>query len=995
VIGKIILHYKILEKLGEGGMGVVYRAEDTKLKRNVAIKFLPKHISANEEERERFKIEAQAAAALSHPNIATIFNIEEAEDEVFIVMEYIDGQELKEIIGAHRNAPMPIKDIINYAAQISAGLQAAHEKGIVHRDIKSANIMITDKGQVKIMDFGLAKMYGSPHMTKAGSTVGTPYYMAPEQARGEEIDQRTDIWSLGVVLYEMLTGELPFKGEYEQAVIYTILNEEPPVLFERRPEIPAALETIVGQCLQKDASQRYQTIKETNHDLEVLRDASRPSSVTVAVKPRRKEQIFGSLSRQSAIIPIAAVLVAVVIAMLLYGKFTKKNAPPEKTNSNSIAVMYFENRSAEKDLDKVLVDMLTTNLARNKQFEVVSSQRLFDILKNMGKLEVGAINKSVATEVAKEAHVSTMVLGSIIQIGSKFRITSQLIKVNTGDIIASDQVEGNQVEDIFAMVDELTEKISNQLIASGEEATKQPLRIADATTSSYRAYQFYQKGLEYEWRWDFQNAAKNFRRAIQIDSTFAMAHLELAVSLYIFEVRDHYADLAPARKLISAAERHSQHAGEKEQLYIMATKARYDRHYQRAMALFSDFVKRYPEEKDGWFQLSVLHFFHGYFSQSLTEMQRALQLDPAFANAQNLLGYILVKNNRPQEAITAIKKYIDLQPDVENTYDSAWEICIMAGELDSALAICQRALAINPNWRKYHRYAAYTYLFKGDEKTAFSRLHQSTGNNPDEDPWILRNIGYFYVYQGDYEAALTSLDNAIRAARTQNDSSDAGFAMIHRAKLLTEMRRFDQARTAFREVRDFSRTLYSTPVTPVDVIGEYGTGVIYVKEGNLEKAKRQVQKIFELVKSNHMDSLFNDYAYLLQAEFRLKNGEAQASLEALHHVNYSINSPQLKLLESQALARSGKIEEAVATLDEAGKNIVSRGPWLGGGDYFEYFYLRSHTPYLQGKFYEQNNDIPRAVEYYHKAVEQWKHANNSLAELKDARERLAKREGVL
>jgi len=626
---------------------------------------------------------------------------------------------------------------------------------------------------------------------------------------------------------------------------------------------------------------------------------------------------------------------------------------------------------------------------------VISSQRLFDILKNMGKLEAAAIDKSVATEVAKEANVSTMVLGSIIQIGSKFRITSQLIKVNTGDIIASDQVEGNQVEDIFAMVDKLTEKISDQLIASGGKTAKQPLHISDATTSSYSAYQFYQRGLEYEWRWDFQNAAENFRRAIQIDSTFAMAHLELAVSLYLFEVRDHYADLAPARKLISAAERHCQHAGEKEQLYIMATKARYDRHYKHAIALFSDFVNRYPEEKDGWFQLSVLHFFHGYFSQSLIEMQRGLQLDPAFANAQNLLGYILVKNHRPRDAITAIKKYIDLQPDVENTYDSAWEICIMAGELDSALAICQQALAINPNWRKYHYYAAYTYLFKGDEETAFSRLRQATANNPDEDPWILRNMGYFYVYQGDYEAALTSLDKAIRAARTQNDSSDAMFAMIHRAKLLTEMRRFDQARTAFREVRDFSRTLYSTTVTPVDVIGEYGTGVTYIKEGNLEKAKRQVEKIFELVESNGMDSLFNDYAYLLRAEIRLNNGEEQTTLEALHHVNYSVNSPRLRLFESQALARSGKIEEAVATLDEAAKNIVSVSPTLGGGDYLEYFYLRSHAPYLLGKFYQQNNKIPPAIEYYRKAIEQWRHADNNLAELKDARDRLAKLKGVL
>ncbi len=224
MIGKTISHYKILEKLGEGGMGVVYKAEDTKLKREVAIKFLPRHIAATIEERERFKIEAQAAAALNHPNIATIYNIEEVDDEMYIVMEYIEGRELREIVQSEKPS---LQSAIDYATQIAEGLNAAHKKGVVHRDIKSSNVMITDEGQVKIMDFGLAKVAGGQHLTKSGMTVGTVAYMSPEQVQGIAVDHRTDIWALGVVLFEMLTGELPFKGDYEQAVIYSILNEEP------------------------------------------------------------------------------------------------------------------------------------------------------------------------------------------------------------------------------------------------------------------------------------------------------------------------------------------------------------------------------------------------------------------------------------------------------------------------------------------------------------------------------------------------------------------------------------------------------------------------------------------------------------------------------------------------------------------------------------------------------------------------------------------------
>ncbi len=276
MVGKIILHYKITEKLGEGGMGVVYRAEDAKLKRDVAIKFLPRQIAASEEERARFKIEAQAAAALSHPNIATIFAIEEHDDEMFIVMESIEGKSIEQIL-RRGEVTSPVSELdkaIDYATQIAAGLQAAHEKGITHRDIKSSNIMVTDKGQVKIMDFGLAKLAHRSKMTVQGTTLGTAAYMSPEQARGEEADNRSDIWSLGVVLYEMISGQLPFKGDYEQAVIYSIQNEEPLPLTALRSGVPIALDGIIAKALAKDPATRYQHVDELPADLKALGTAS-------------------------------------------------------------------------------------------------------------------------------------------------------------------------------------------------------------------------------------------------------------------------------------------------------------------------------------------------------------------------------------------------------------------------------------------------------------------------------------------------------------------------------------------------------------------------------------------------------------------------------------------------------------------------------------------------------------------------------------------------
>ena len=313
-----ILHYKITEKLGEGGMGVVYKAEDTKLGRIVAIKFLPRQIAASTGERERFKIEAKAAAALNHPNIATIYAIEDVDDEMFIVMEFIEGKELRQLI--IDNSQLPIDNCLAYATQIAEGLRAAHAKGIIHRDIKSSNIMITESGQAKIMDFGLAKIGAGSQLTKDHSTLGTAAYMSPEQARGEAVDQRTDIWSFGVVMYEMLSGQLPFRGEYEQAVIYSILNEDP------RP-IPAAARAweIVKKALAKRADDRYRDLEEMLVDLRAAGSQHEAGSSAA----RRTGLSFSKRNRAV----LYGGIVAAVVILLVAGMFARQWITAEKTEA--------------------------------------------------------------------------------------------------------------------------------------------------------------------------------------------------------------------------------------------------------------------------------------------------------------------------------------------------------------------------------------------------------------------------------------------------------------------------------------------------------------------------------------------------------------------------------------------------------------------------------------------------------------------------------------
>ncbi|MBN1352110.1 serine/threonine-protein kinase [candidate division KSB1 bacterium] len=323
MIEKKILHYNLLEKLGEGGMGVVYKAYDTRLERIVAIKFLPKHLGTNAEERKRFEIEAKASAALCHPNIAMTYAAEEVDGDAFIVMEYIKGQELQNIIASSLPNMLSLQMVLGYAIRIAEGLQAAHEKGIIHRDIKSANIMITEKDQVKIMDFGLAKVRGSAGPTKPHSTLGTAAYMSPEQARGEEIDFRTDIWSFGIVLYEMLTGQLPFRGEFDSAILYSVMNEKPEPILNLRKDVSPELEQIVCKCLEKDKSKRYSSAVQLLNNFDKLKYGHLNKPVEL---PKRKEE-QKPISR--FIIPIILIAMAIFFVMMSYNVIKKKRPEPK------------------------------------------------------------------------------------------------------------------------------------------------------------------------------------------------------------------------------------------------------------------------------------------------------------------------------------------------------------------------------------------------------------------------------------------------------------------------------------------------------------------------------------------------------------------------------------------------------------------------------------------------------------------------------------------
>ncbi len=509
MVGSTISHYRILEKLGEGGMGVVYKAEDTKLKRIVALKFLPPDFTRDPHAKERFIHEAQAASKLQHNNICTIHDVDETDDgltyagapvsrQLFIVMDYYDGETLDKKIA---QGPLEIHEAIDITSQIAQGLSQAHELGIIHRDIKPANIMITKNGIVKILDFGLAKLNERTVVTKEGTTLGTIAYMSPEQARGESVDHRTDIWSLGIMMYEMLTGQRPFKSTYEQAIIYSILNEEPSPIQDSRSDIPLDIEQIVSTALTKKVDHRYQHIDELLTDLQVHRNGQRLTTKKVGLKIKRSYWI-------------TAIFILAIIVVIIFFKL-----PSNETTENrkSIAVLPFTNLSDSKE-DEYFSDAITEDIIT--QISKISDLK---VISRTSVMQYKGLKKSLV-DIGNELDVATMLQGSVRRFGNRIRIAGQLIDARTNEHLWAETFD-RDMKDVFEIQSDIALHIASALSAKLSVDEKE--RIEKKLTENLAAYTFYLKGREYYRRYrkqDNESAIGLFKKAIELDSNYSLAY---------------------------------------------------------------------------------------------------------------------------------------------------------------------------------------------------------------------------------------------------------------------------------------------------------------------------------------------------------------------------------------------------------------------------------------------------------------------------------------
>ena len=775
MIGRTISHYKILEKLGEGGMGVVYKAEDTKLMRTVALKFLPEELTRDAEAKTRFLHEARAASSLDHQNICNIHEVDETEDgRVFISMACYEGETLKEKIGS---GPLNLNEAIRIAMQIASGLQEAHEKGIVHRDIKPDNVMLTPKGLTKVMDFGIARSAGGTTITREGSTLGTTAYMSPEQARGERVDHRSDIWSLGVVLYEMITGTLPFKGDHEPAIVYSVMNEEAEPVTALRTGVPMELERIVCKALAKDPGERYQHADEMLADLCSLQretgEATTPRPTVPRTQGERRPRWWWT-----------AAVVAVAAAVLFFGKgLWLEHQPPAEAAVNSLAIMYFDNLVSPEDperLGEIATNLLITDLSESRFVHVISSQRLYDILKLLGREGVKRIDRDVASRVAEKAKARWMLLGSILQVEPSILITAQLVEVETGNIVASQRISGEPEESIFSLVDRLTVEVRKDLTLPVEAQDEEDRPVADVTTHSPEAYRFYLQGMDDLHKLYFGDARLDFEKAVEYDSTFAMAHFEIALIAY-------YIDSSNQRKLLDRALRFSKNASDRERRHIEAQNALLSNDYDRGIRKLKELLEIYPDDKGAWLRLGITYGITMHHpEESIPCFERAIEIDPLYKIAYNILAYVYHEAGNIDKSTQIIDKYRELAPDEANPYDTRGDLYAYSGKIGEAIESYRQAENVRLGYSTDKLGCMYLLTMKYQEA---ADCFQQRLSSPDIDTrsWGRMRLALVPLHQGKFKESLELLEQGIAADRIEGAGEGLVMKRLLKALIFEEL----------------------------------------------------------------------------------------------------------------------------------------------------------------------------------------------------------------